>query len=108
LAALLLGQPTAASRRSATAAAKARKSERASRTATWTDDHARAVLACDFFVTVTATFRVLSIFVVLAVGTRLFHEAAASYAESASIGSSDVSGTSDDAAKSLSRSKPRP
>jgi transposase InsO family protein len=33
-------------------------------------NHARAVLACDFFVTVTATFRVLYIFVVLAVGTR--------------------------------------
>ena len=33
-------------------------------------NHARAVLACDFFVTVTATFRVLYIFVVLEVGTR--------------------------------------
>jgi putative transposase len=33
-------------------------------------NHARAVLACDFFVTVTATFRVLYIFVVVEVGTR--------------------------------------
>jgi hypothetical protein len=33
-------------------------------------NHARSVLACDFFVTVTATFRVFYIFVVLAVGTR--------------------------------------
>jgi putative transposase len=32
-------------------------------------NHARAVLACDFFVTVTATFRMLYIFV-LEVGTR--------------------------------------
>jgi putative transposase len=33
-------------------------------------NHARAVLACDFFVTVTATFRLLYIFVILEVGTR--------------------------------------
>jgi len=33
-------------------------------------NHARAVLACDFFVTVTATFGMLYIFVVLEVGTR--------------------------------------
>jgi putative transposase len=33
-------------------------------------NHARAVLACDFFVTVTATFRVLYIFMVMEVGTR--------------------------------------
>ena len=33
-------------------------------------NHARSVLACDFFVTVTATFRILYIFVVLEVGTR--------------------------------------
>src|SRR5205814_4069914 len=33
-------------------------------------NHARSVLACDFFVTVTATFRILYIFVVLKVGTR--------------------------------------
>jgi putative transposase len=33
-------------------------------------NHARAVLACDFFVTATATFRVLYVFVVLEVGTR--------------------------------------
>jgi transposase InsO family protein len=33
-------------------------------------NHARSVLACDFFVTVTAGFRMLYIFVVLEVGTR--------------------------------------
>jgi putative transposase len=33
-------------------------------------NHAHAVLACDFFVTVTASFRVLYVFVVLEVGTR--------------------------------------
>src|SRR3989454_11201011 len=33
-------------------------------------NHARSVLACDFFVTVTATFRVFYIFVVLEVDTR--------------------------------------
>jgi len=33
-------------------------------------NHASAVLACDFFVAVTATFRVFYVFVVLEVGTR--------------------------------------
>jgi transposase InsO family protein len=33
-------------------------------------NHARSVLASDFFVVVTATFRLLSVFVVLDVGTR--------------------------------------
>jgi putative transposase len=33
-------------------------------------NHAREVLACDFFVTVTATFRMLYVFVILDVGTR--------------------------------------
>ena len=33
-------------------------------------NHASAVLACDFFVTITATFRTLYVFVVLEVGTR--------------------------------------
>jgi hypothetical protein len=33
-------------------------------------NHARAVLACDSFVVVTATFRLLCVFVVLDVGTR--------------------------------------
>jgi hypothetical protein len=37
-------------------------------------NHASAVLACDFFVTITATFRVLYVFVVLDVGTlRIAH-----------------------------------
>jgi putative transposase len=33
-------------------------------------NHARAMLACDFFVAITATFRVVYVFVVLEVGTR--------------------------------------
>ena len=37
---------------------------------TFMRNHAREVLACDFFVTVTATFRVLYIVVVLDMGTR--------------------------------------
>jgi putative transposase len=43
------------------------------RSQTWSTfvrNHASAVLACDFFVTVTATFRVLYVFVVLEVGSR--------------------------------------
>ena len=44
-----------------------------SRTQAWSTfvrNHARDVLACDFFVTVTARFRLLYVFVVLDVGTR--------------------------------------
>jgi len=37
---------------------------------TFVRNHAQTVLACDFFVTVTATFRMLYVFVVLEVGTR--------------------------------------
>ena len=37
---------------------------------TFVRNHASAVLACDFFVAITATFRVLYVFVVLEVGTR--------------------------------------
>ena len=37
---------------------------------TFVRNHARAVLACDFFVVVTARFRVLYVFVVLEIGTR--------------------------------------
>jgi hypothetical protein len=33
-------------------------------------NHARGILACDFFVSVTATFRVLDVFVVLEIGSR--------------------------------------
>ena len=43
------------------------------RSQTWSTfvrNHASAVLACDFFVAVTATFRVFYVFVVLDVGTR--------------------------------------
>ena len=43
------------------------------RSLTWSTfvrNHASAVLACDFFVAVTATFRVFYVFVVLEVGTR--------------------------------------
>jgi transposase InsO family protein len=37
---------------------------------TFVRNHARAVLACDFFVAVTATFQVIYVFVVMEVGTR--------------------------------------
>jgi hypothetical protein len=33
-------------------------------------NHAQGILACDFFVTVTANFRVLYVFVIMEVGTR--------------------------------------
>ena len=33
-------------------------------------NHARSVLACDFFLTLTATFRVVYVFVVLEIATR--------------------------------------
>jgi len=37
---------------------------------TFVRNHSRSVLACDFFVAVTATFRVVYVFVVLEIGTR--------------------------------------
>jgi transposase InsO family protein len=37
---------------------------------TFVRNHAKAIVACDFFVVVTATFRVLYVFVVMEVGTR--------------------------------------
>jgi transposase InsO family protein len=37
---------------------------------TFVRNHAEGILACDFFVTVTASFRVLYVFVVMEVGTR--------------------------------------
>jgi putative transposase len=40
------------------------------RWATFVRNHAKGILACDFFVTVTATFRVVYVFVVMEVGTR--------------------------------------
>src|SRR5437879_1557920 len=40
------------------------------RWSTFVRNHADAMLACDFFVTITATFRTLYVFVVLDVGTR--------------------------------------
>jgi transposase InsO family protein len=40
------------------------------RWATFLKNHARAILACDFFVAVTATFRMLYVFVVIEHGTR--------------------------------------
>jgi putative transposase len=46
---------------------------RGARPPTWSTfvrNHASVVLACDFFVTITATFRVLYVFVRLDVGTR--------------------------------------
>src|SRR5712692_7410605 len=43
---------------------------RTQRWSTFVRNHAHAVLACDFFVVVTATFRMCYVFVVLEVGTR--------------------------------------
>jgi len=43
---------------------------RSQRSSTFVRNHASAVLACDFFVTITANFRVLYVFVVLEVGSR--------------------------------------
>ena len=43
---------------------------RSQRWSTFLRNHASAVLACDFFVVVTATFRVYYVFVVLEVGSR--------------------------------------
>jgi hypothetical protein len=40
------------------------------RSSTFLKSHARGILACDFFVTVTATFRLLYVFVVIEHGTR--------------------------------------
>jgi transposase InsO family protein len=40
------------------------------RWATFVWDHAKGIVACDFFFVVTATFRVLYVFVVMEVGTR--------------------------------------
>src|SRR5215467_14532216 len=37
---------------------------------TFVRNHAQAILACDFFTTVTASFRVLYVFVIMEVGTR--------------------------------------
>ncbi len=37
---------------------------------TFVRNHAHAILACDFFVSVTATFRLLYVFVILEIGTR--------------------------------------
>ena len=37
---------------------------------TFVRNHAQAIVACDFFVVVTATFRVLYVFVVMELGTR--------------------------------------
>ena len=40
------------------------------RWSTFLRNHAKAILACDFFVAVTATFRMLYVFVVIEYGTR--------------------------------------
>jgi len=47
-----------------------RGGEKGPRLSTLDDYHAQAILACDFFVTVTLTFRVQFVFVVVEVGTR--------------------------------------
>jgi hypothetical protein len=40
------------------------------RWSTFLRNHAKAILACDFFIAVTATFRILYVFVVIEHGTR--------------------------------------
>jgi putative transposase len=47
-----------------------RGGRRSQRWATFVRNHAHAVVACDFFTTVTVRFRILYVFVVLEVGTR--------------------------------------
>ena len=47
-----------------------RSGERSQLWSTFVRNHASAILACDFFVSVTATFRLVYVFVVLDVGTR--------------------------------------
>jgi len=37
---------------------------------TFLRNHAKAVVACDFFVVITATFRTLYVFVVIEIGSR--------------------------------------
>jgi putative transposase len=52
---------------------RSRPSHEGSRSQAWSTfvrNHAREVLACDFFVTVTATFRILYVFIILVVATR--------------------------------------
>src|SRR6266478_4613506 len=44
------------------------------RWSTFVKNHANGIVACDFFVAVTATFRMLYVFVVIEYGTRLFAE----------------------------------
>ncbi len=43
---------------------------RSQRWTTFVRNHAQAILACDFFVTVTVNFRMLYVFVIMEVGTR--------------------------------------
>ena len=40
------------------------------RWSTFVRNHAQAILACDFFLTVTANFRLLYVFVIMEIGTR--------------------------------------
>ena len=47
-----------------------RRGPSSQRWTTFVRNHAQGILACDFFVTVTASFRVLYVFVVMEVGTR--------------------------------------
>ena len=47
-----------------------RNGERSQLWSTFVRNHAHAILACDFFLSVTATFRLVYVFVVLDVGTR--------------------------------------
>jgi putative transposase len=37
---------------------------------TFVRNHAKSIIACDFFVVVTATFRLVYVFIVMEIGTR--------------------------------------
>lgn len=41
---------------------------------TFVHNHAKVIVACDFFVVVTATFRTLYVFVIMELGTRILHQ----------------------------------
>jgi hypothetical protein len=57
---------------------------------TFVRKHAQGIVACDFFVVVTATFRVLYVFVVMEVGTRrMVHHNVTAYPRAAPPVSAD-------------------
>src|SRR2546428_14090241 len=40
---------------------------------TFVQNHAKAIIACDFFIAVSATFRLVYVFVIMEVGSRILH-----------------------------------